>query len=79
MVLAFGGYFYWDDLILVSGPALGPVVALVPVRRPRRPRRDARCLVAGAIIRGTPGVDRISAIGLVVLQLPESLALLRVV
>ena len=38
-VLAFGGYFYWDDLILIGRAGTQSLlVADVPVRRPRRPR-----------------------------------------
>ncbi len=76
--LAFGGYFYWDDLILVGRAGTQAVLSpsylfddhdghLMP----------GAFLVAGAIIRLAPLVWTGPAVSLVVLQLLASLALLR--
>lgn len=77
-VLAFGGYFYWDDLILIGKAGTHNLLApsylfddhdghLMP----------GAFLVAGTIIRLAPLNWTWPAVSLVVLQLLASLALLR--
>jgi hypothetical protein len=77
-VLAFGGYFYWDDLILVGRAGtqglLSPSYLFDDHDGHVMP---GAFLVAGAIIRLAPLVWTGPAISLVVLQLLASLALLR--
>ncbi|EUA05901.1 putative membrane protein [Mycobacterium kansasii 732] len=77
-VLAFGGYFYWDDLILVGKAGtqglLSPSYLFDDHDGHVMP---GAFLVGGAIIRGAPLVWTGPAISLVVLQLLASLALLR--
>ncbi|BBX99367.1 hypothetical protein MLAC_46610 [Mycobacterium lacus] len=77
-VLAFGGYFYWDDLILVGRAGthglLSPSYLFDDHDGHVMP---AAFLVAGAIIRAAPLMWIGPAISLVVLQLLASLALLR--
>ncbi|ORB84459.1 hypothetical protein B1987_12355 [Mycobacterium kansasii] len=77
-VLAFGGYFYWDDLILVGKAGtqglLSPSYLFDDHDGHVMP---GAFLVAGAIIRVAPLVWTGPAISLVVLQLLASLALLR--
>ena len=77
-VLAFGGYFYWDDLILIGKAGtqglLSPSYLFDDHDGHVMP---AAFLVAGAIIRLAPLVWTGPAISLVVLQLLASLALLR--
>jgi len=77
-VLAFGGYFYWDDLILVGKAGteglLSPSYLFDDHDGHVMP---AAFLVAGAITRLAPLVWTGPAISLVVLQLLASLALLR--
>ncbi|OSC40588.1 hypothetical protein [Mycobacterium decipiens] len=77
-VLAFGGYFYWDDLILVGRAGthnlLSPTYLFDDHDGHVMP---AAFLVAGAIIRLAPLVWTGPAISLVLLQLLASLALLR--
>jgi hypothetical protein len=77
-VLAFGGYFYWDDLILVGRAGtqglLSPSYLFDDHDGHVMP---AAFLIAGAIIRVAPLVWLGPAISLVVLQLVASLALLR--
>ncbi len=77
-VLAFGGYFYWDDLILVGRAStqglLSPSYLLDDHDGHVMP---AAFLIAGTIIRLAPLVWTGPAISLVVLQLLASLALLR--
>lgn len=76
--LAFGGYFYWDDLILVGRAStqglLSPSYLFDDHDGHVMP---AAFLVAGAIIRLAPLVWTGPAISLVVLQLLASLSLLR--
>ncbi|EUA16594.1 putative membrane protein [Mycobacterium kansasii 662] len=77
-VLAFGGYFYWDDLILVGKAGtqglLSPSYLFDDHDGHVMP---GAFLVGGAIIRAAPLVWTGPAISLVVLQLLASLALLR--
>jgi len=77
-VLAFGGYFYWDDLILVGKAGteglLSPSYLFDDHDGHVMP---AAFLLAGAIIRAAPLDWTGPAISLVALQLPASLALLR--
>jgi hypothetical protein len=76
--LAFGGYFYWDDLILVGRAGtqnlLSPDYLFVDHDGHVMP---AAFLVAGAITRVAPLNWVGPALSLVVLQLLASLALLR--
>jgi hypothetical protein len=77
-VLAFGGYFYWDDLILIGKAGtqglLSPSYLFDDHDGHVMP---AAFLVAGAIIRLAPLDWTGPAISLLVLQLLASLALLR--
>ena len=77
-VLAFGGYFYWDDLILIGKAGthglLSPSYLFDDHDGHVMP---AAFLVAGAIIRLAPLDWTGPAISLVVLQVLASLALLR--
>jgi hypothetical protein len=77
-VLAFGGYFYWDDLILVGRAGtqglLSPSYLFDDHDGHVMP---AAFLVAGAITRLAPLVWTWPALSLVILQLLVSLSLLR--
>jgi hypothetical protein len=77
-VLAFGGYFYWDDLILIGKAGtqglLSPSYLFDDHDGHVMP---AAFLVAGGITRVAPLVWTGPAISLVVLQLLASLSLLR--
>lgn len=77
-VLAFGGYFYWDDLILVGKAGteglLSPSYLFDDHDGHVMP---AAFLVAGAIIRLAPLDWTWPAVSLLVLQLLASLSLLR--
>ncbi|WAJ44881.1 hypothetical protein OK015_27980 [Mycobacterium sp. Aquia_216] len=77
-VLAFGGYFYWDDLILIGKAGteglLSPSYLFDDHDGHVMP---AAFLVAGALIRLAPLDWTGPAISLLVLQLLASLALLR--
>ena len=77
-VLAFGGYFYWDDLILVgragTQPLLSPSYLFTDHDGHVMP---AAFLLGGTITRLAPLVWTWPAASLVVLQLIASLALLR--
>ncbi|WP_120312560.1 hypothetical protein [Mycobacterium mantenii] len=77
-VLAFGGYFYWDDLILIGKAGthnlLAPSYLLDDHDGHVMP---GAFLVAGTIIRLAPLDWTWPAVSLVVLQLLASLALLR--
>ncbi len=77
-VLAFGGYFYWDDLILVGRAGtqglLSPSYLFDDHDGHVMP---GAFLVAGAITRLAPLVWTWPAVSLVVLQLLVSLSLLR--
>ena len=77
-VLAFGGYFYWDDLILIGKAGTEGLLS------PSYLLDDhdghvmlAAFLIAGALTRLAPLVWTGPAISLLVLQLLASLALLR--
>ncbi|OBF06202.1 hypothetical protein A5730_14915 [Mycobacterium sp. ACS4054] len=76
--LAFGGYFYWDDLILIGKAGthnlLSPAYLFDDHDGHVMP---GAFLVGGAIIRLAPLNWTVPAISLVVLQLLASLALLR--
>ena len=77
-VLAFGGYYYWDDLILVgragTQPLLSPGNLLTDHDGHVMP---AAFLLSGVITRAAPLVWIWPAISLLALQLLASLALLR--
>ena len=77
-VLAFGGYFYWDDLILVGRAGtqglLSPSYLFDDHDGHVMP---AAFLVAGVITRLAPLVWTWPAVSLVILQLLVSLSLLR--
>lgn len=77
-VLAFGGYFYWDDLILIgkagSESLLAPSYLFDDHDGHVMP---AAFLIAGALIRLAPLDWTGPAVSLVVLQLLASAALLR--
>lgn len=77
-VLAFGGYFYWDDLILIGRAGtqglLSPSFLFDDHDGHVMP---AAFLVSGAITRAAPWSWVLPALSLVVLQLLASLALLR--
>ncbi|MGV0626077.1 hypothetical protein [Mycolicibacter minnesotensis] len=78
-VLAFGGYFYWDDLILIgragSHPLLSPSYLFTDHDGHVMP---GAFLVAGALTKLWPLQWAAPAVSLVVLQLLASGALLRV-
>ena len=77
-VLAFGGYFYWDDLILVgragTQPLLSPGALLTDHDGHVMP---AAFLLSGVITRAAPLVWLWPALSMLVLQVLASLALLR--
>uniref|UniRef100_A0A5Q5BQZ1 Transmembrane protein n=1 Tax=Mycobacterium sp. (strain MCS) TaxID=164756 RepID=A0A5Q5BQZ1_MYCSS len=77
-VLAFGGYFYWDDLILIGRAGtqglLSPSFLFDDHDGHVMP---AAFLLSGAITRVAPWSWVLPALSLVVLQLLASLALLR--
>ena len=76
--LAFGGYFYWDDLIIVgragTQPLLSPSYLFTDHDGHIMP---AAFLLGGAITRVAPLVWTWPAVSLLVLQAVASLALLR--
>ncbi|CAN5710284.1 hypothetical protein BH09ACT8_BH09ACT8_44570 [soil metagenome] len=77
-VLAFGGYFYWDDLILVSRAGTQDLLSPAYLFDDHDGHvMPGAFLVAGAITRLAPLNWLWPAISLVVLQLLASLALLR--
>lgn len=77
-VLAFGGYFYWDDLILVGRASTQDLLSPSYLFDDHDGHvMPAAFLIAGVIIRLAPLVWTGPAISLVVLQLLASLALLR--
>ena len=77
-VLAFGGYFYWDDLILVGRAGTQNLWSPGYLFDDHDGHvMPGGFLVGGAIIRVAPLVWAGPAISLVVLQLLASLALLR--
>ncbi|MBI2700450.1 hypothetical protein [Mycobacterium gordonae] len=77
-VLAFGGYFYWDDLILIGRAGTQGLFSPSYLFDDHDGHvMPGAFLVAGVIIRMAPLVWTWPAISLVVLQLLASLALLR--
>jgi len=77
-VLAFGGYFYWDDLILVGRAGTQPLLSSANLFTDHDGHvMPAAFLLGGAITRLAPLVWAGPAASLVVLQLIASLALLR--
>lgn len=77
-VLAFGGYFYWDDLILIGKAGTHNLLAPSYLFHDHDGHvMPGAFLLAGTIIRLAPLDWAWPAISLVVLQLLASLALLR--
>jgi hypothetical protein len=77
-VLAFGGYFYWDDLILVGRAGTQDLLSLGYLFDDHDGHvMPAGFLLGGLITRAAPLVWGWPALSLVVLQLLASLALLR--
>ncbi|WP_006243841.1 hypothetical protein [Mycolicibacterium tusciae] len=77
-VLAFNGYFYWDDLILVGRAGTQDLLSVEYLFDDHDGHvMPAAFLVAGGITRLAPLQWFLPAISLIVLQLLASLALLR--
>ncbi|MCB0946271.1 MAG: hypothetical protein KDB49_15415, partial [Mycobacterium sp.] len=77
-VLAFRGYFYWDDLILVGRAGTHPLLSAQYLFDDHDGHvMPGAFLAAGAITRLAPLVWTWPAVSLMVLQLLASLALLR--
>lgn len=77
-ILAFGGYFYWDDLILVGRAGTQDLLSTSYLFDDHDGHvMPGAFLVAGLITRAAPLVWAWPAVSLVVLQLLVSLALLR--
>lgn len=77
-MLAFGGYFYWDDLIIVGRAGTMPLLSLDYLFTDHDGHvMPAAFLLGGAITRLAPLVWTWPAVSLLVLQLVASLALLR--
>lgn len=77
-VLAFNGYFYWDDLILIGRAGTHDLLSAGYLFDDHDGHvMPAAFLVAGGIIRVAPLQWLLPAISLIVLQLLASLALLR--
>ena len=77
-VLAFGGYFYWDDLILVGRAGTRPLLSAAYLFADHDGHvMPAAFLLGGAITKLAPLVWTWPAVSLVVLQTIASLALLR--
>ena len=77
-VLAFGGYFYWDDLILVGRAGTQPLLSAGYLLNDHDGHlMPAAFLLGGLITRLAPLVWTWPALSMVVLQLVASLALLR--
>lgn len=77
-VLAFGGYFYWDDLVLIGRAGTQDLLSASYLLDDHDGHvMPAAFLLAGAITRCWPLVWAGPAVSLVVLQLLASLALLR--
>jgi len=77
-ILAFGGYFYWDDLILVGRAGTQPLLSVSYLFTDHDGHvMPAAFLLGGAITRLAPLVWTWPAVSLVLLQLIASLALLR--
>jgi hypothetical protein len=78
-VLAFGGYFYWDDLILVGRAGTQDLLSPSYLFDDHDGHvMPGAFLVAGVITRAAPLVWAWPAVSLVLLQLLVSLSLLRV-
>lgn len=76
--LAFGGYFYWDDLILVGRAGTQPLLSVEYLFDDHDGHvMPGAFLVAGVISKAAPLVWFWPALSLVVLQLLATLALLR--
>lgn len=76
--LAFGGYFYWDDLILVGQAGTQPLLSAAYLFTDHDGHvMPAAFLLGGIITRLAPLVWAWPAVSLVLLQLFASLALLR--
>jgi len=76
--LAFGGYFYWDDLIIVGRAGTQPLLSAAYLFTDHDGHvMPAAFLIGGAITRLAPLVWVWPALSLLVLQLLASLALLR--
>ncbi len=77
-IVAFGGYFYWDDLILVGRAGTQSLVSPAYLFTDHDGHvMPAAFLLGGTITRLAPLVWTWPAVSLVVLQLIASLALLR--
>lgn len=77
-VLAFNGYFYWDDLILIGRAGTQDLLSMKYLFDDHDGHvMPAAFLVAGGITRIAPLQWFLPAISLIVLQLLASLALLR--
>jgi len=76
--LAFGGYFYWDDLILIGRAGTQPLLSASYLFTDHDGHvMPAAFLLGGAITRLAPLVWAWPAVSLIVLDLIASLALLR--
>ena len=76
--LAFGGYFYWDDLILVGRAGTQPLLSASYLFTDHDGHlMPGAFLLGGAITKLAPLVWTWPAVSLIVLQLIASLALLR--
>ena len=77
-VLAFGGYFYWDDLILVGRAGTHPLLSMGYLLDDHDGHvMPGAFLLSGVITRLAPLVWTWPAVSLLVMQLIASLALLR--
>ncbi len=77
--LAFGGYFYWDDLILIGRAGTQPLLSVAYLFTDHDGHvMPAAFLLGGIITRLAPLVWAWPALSLLVLQALASLALLRV-
>jgi hypothetical protein len=78
-ILAFGGYFYWDDLILIGRAGTQNLLSPSYLFEDHDGHvMPAAFLVSGAVTRAAPFSWVLAAVSLVVMQLLASLALLRV-
>ena len=77
-VLAFAGYFYWDDLVLIGRAGTNPLLSAAYLFDDHDGHlMPAGFLLGGAIARVWPLQWPAAAVSLVLLQLVASLALLR--
>lgn len=77
-VLAFGGYFYWDDLIIIGRAGTRPLLSSAYLFTDHDGHvMPAAFLLGGAITRMAPLVWVWPAVSLLALQLLAALALLR--